>query len=70
MKKTIKIVIDDKEYDAPLRKFKSKKQGYGAYGKQVIDGDRFQIVCNIIKIESDVTKEKPSKKFDSFVEKI
>jgi hypothetical protein len=43
-------VIDGKEYKCPLRKFKTGKEGYGAYGTQKIGGYPFRVGCNIIKL--------------------
>lgn len=52
MKKSIKISIDGKEFNAPLRKFKTGKSGYGVYGKQLIDNEVYQVSCNIVKVKN------------------
>ena len=52
MKEKITVVIDGEEFVAPWRKFKTGSVGYGIYGKLLIDGIAFQVVCNIIKTES------------------
>jgi hypothetical protein len=51
MAKKIKIKIDEHEFDAEERTFKSGKKGFGLYGKVEIEGDRYQMVINIVKIE-------------------
>lgn len=51
MPKKIKIKIDTNEFDAEERTFKSGKTGFGVYGKTNIDGERYQVVVNIVKIE-------------------
>jgi hypothetical protein len=51
MTKKIKIKIDKDEFDADERTFKSGKKGFGLYGKTEIDGERYQMSINIIKIE-------------------
>lgn len=50
MKDEIEIVINGLRYVAPKRTFSSGKSGYGVYGKQEIDGDRYQISMNIVRI--------------------
>ena len=51
MAKKIKIKIDKEEFEAEERTFKSKKVGFGLYGKVVIEGERYQMIVNIVKIE-------------------
>ena len=51
MTKKIKIKIDKSEFEAEERTFKSGKSGFGLYGKVEIDGERYQMVVNIVKIE-------------------
>jgi hypothetical protein len=52
MKKQIEIIIDGEKFIAPFKKFKTGRVGFGMYGKFLIDGVTYQIVCNIIKTES------------------
>jgi len=51
MKESIKIVIDGNEFEAKARKFSTGKEGYGLYDKTTIDGERYQLSINIIKIK-------------------
>jgi hypothetical protein len=51
MVKKIKVKIDKNEFEAEERTFSSGKVGFGVYGKVEIDGERYQMVVNIIKIE-------------------
>ena len=52
MKKSIEVTIDGEKFVAQYKKFKTGRSGYGVYGKFLIDGVAYQIVCNIIKTES------------------
>lgn len=54
MKKSIEITIDGEKFIAPYKKFKTGSSGYGVYGKFLIDGVAYQIVCNIIKTKSKI----------------
>jgi len=51
MTKKIKIKIDQSEFEAEERTFSSGKKGFGLYGKVEIEGDRYQMIVNIVKIE-------------------
>lgn len=48
-KRNIKIVIDDQEFEAEYREFKSGKKGYGLYGTVKIDNYPFRISMNLIE---------------------
>lgn len=37
---------------AKAKQFKTGSVGYGAYGKVVIDGERYQVSCSMVKIGS------------------
>ena len=50
MKPEIMISVDGNEDVAKKRTFRSGKEGYGFYGKIEIDGERFQVSCNVVKI--------------------
>ena len=52
MKKSIKISIDGKEFNAKVRKFKTGSTGYGIYGKHLIDNEVYQVSCNIVKVKN------------------
>lgn len=58
MPKKIKIKIDTHEFDAEERTFSSGKNGFGLYGKIEIEGERYQMVVNIVKIEKKIEKKK------------
>jgi hypothetical protein len=47
----MKITIEGKEYEAKTKEFSTGKKGFGLYGKININGNDYQIVCNIIKLE-------------------
>lgn len=51
MKDKIKIKIDEEEFIAEKRTFSSGKEGYGVYGRMGIDGEAYQISCNIINLK-------------------
>lgn len=38
--------------NAKARQFKSGSIGFGTYGKVVIDGERYQVSCSVVKIGS------------------
>ena len=67
MKKTITIIIDDQEFSAPARKFKSKKIGYGVYDNVVIDGEEYRVTCNIIKTDKVIKTKTKKVKFEKFL---
>lgn len=58
MKKELKVKIDENVLIALAKKFSTGSQGYGAYGKIIIDGEKYQVSCNIIKIKSKFVIEK------------
>lgn len=58
MKKEIEITIDGKKFEAPLRKFKNRKIGYGVYDNVSIDGEEYRVTCNIVKTSKSVKFEK------------
>lgn len=49
-KRKIKIIIDDKEFEAEYREFKSGRKGYGLYGSTKIDNYPFRISMNLIEL--------------------
>lgn len=51
MKAEVVVSIEGDEVRCPMRTFSSGKKGYGRYGKILIDGERYQVSCNIIKLE-------------------
>jgi len=51
MKDAIKVKIDETEAEAKKRTFSTGKEGYGYYDKIEIDGDRYQVSLNVIKLQ-------------------
>jgi len=52
MANTLNIVLGDHSVVARKRVFKSGADGFGHYGKIEIDGERYQVSCNVIRIGS------------------
>jgi hypothetical protein len=48
-KRNIKVKIDEEEFEAKYREFKSGKKGYGLYGTVKIDNYPFRISMNLIE---------------------
>lgn len=46
----IKIVINGEEFEAEYREFKSKRKGYGLYGRIKIKEYPYRISLNIIEM--------------------
>ncbi len=53
MKEKIKIRIEENEFEAKARKFSTGSEGFGLYDKVTIDGERYQLSINIIKIKKE-----------------
>lgn len=51
MKDKIGIQLDEHKVEAPKRTFSSGKEGYGFYGKIEIEGQRYQVSLNVIKLD-------------------
>jgi hypothetical protein len=52
MKTTINVTIDGNQLVANAKQFSTGSVGFGANGKVVIDGERYQVSLNIVKIGS------------------
>ena len=51
MKDAIKLSIEKEEYELKKRKFSTGNEGYGLYGKMIIDKEEYQVSINIVKIQ-------------------
>jgi hypothetical protein len=49
-KEEIEIKIDEMVDKAKLRTFSSGKVGFGWYGKITIEGERYQVSMNVVKL--------------------
>ena len=48
--KKITIEINGEKFEAEFREFKSKRKGYGLYGRIKINNYPYRICCNIIEM--------------------
>ena len=55
----------DVRLNAPLRAFESGAEGYFAGGKVVIDGQTFQVSCNVIRVGSKDEPEAEQRREDA-----
>jgi hypothetical protein len=48
MKKELKVTIDEQDFIADSRIFKTGNTGYGLYGKITLEGKTYQLSMNIV----------------------